>query len=364
MSTTIVFGTRHIFKYFTDDTVLINKIHSYIGKYGMLFVFMHPIFMFITKWELIQNAIKNPTFSEIYLHIFYGILSLFLLLIVWITSAIVRSKIKWRPWKYIHLLSYPIVFLAFIHVLDIGTFFENYFLVKTVWTIAFITFLASCVYRLFIWSGFGKNSFILAHKKMVGENIILIKLKPTSKILNSNIGQHFYLQTAKFKSEHPFTIIRNEDGMLSFGIRQVAGFWNEINSKNIGEEILVDGPYGVFTREAQNTSPKVIISAGIGATPFIDLIENFGDNAYYINCNRSAEEIIEQQLLNQKADKYLDLLEPNRINGEVIKNFIGENYQKLPYFVCGSPGFINFLKQELTKINIPKNQIYFEELGF
>jgi hypothetical protein len=46
----IVFGTRHIFKYFTTDTVLINKIHSYIGKYGMVFVFLHPIAEMFVRW--------------------------------------------------------------------------------------------------------------------------------------------------------------------------------------------------------------------------------------------------------------------------------------------------------------------------
>jgi hypothetical protein len=35
----VVFGTRHIFALFTTDTVFINKLHSYIGKYGMIFVF-------------------------------------------------------------------------------------------------------------------------------------------------------------------------------------------------------------------------------------------------------------------------------------------------------------------------------------
>jgi predicted ferric reductase len=185
-----------------------------------------------------------------------------------------------------------------------------------------------------------------------------------NKILNSKIGQHFYLQSDKFKSEHPFTVIRNENGTLFFGIRKVAGFWDEINLKNVGEDIFVDGPYGVFTKEAQNDNPKVIISAGIGATPFLDLVEYFGNNAYYINCNRNAEEIIERSLLQTKSGKYLDLIDPNRINADVIKNFVGENYQNLPYFVCGSPNFINFLKQEMAKLEIPKNKLYYEELGF
>lgn len=116
------------------------------------------------------------------------------------------------------------------------------------------------------------------------------------------------MQAGRFKSEHPFTIVRNHDGVLEFGIRKSGKFWEELLSKNVGGQIFLDGPYGRFTKEAQNNKPKVLISGGIGVTPFIDLVENFGENTIYINCNRKIEEAVERDLLKSKSGEYLDMV--------------------------------------------------------
>lgn len=371
----VIFGSRHIFKFLTTDTVLMNKLHQYFGQYGMLFVFIHPVLEMVVRleslfWLFVPSFIvTNETYVT------FGRFALILSLLVWVTSVIVREKIKWRPWKYIHLLAYLTLFFAFIHVVNLGTFFEEYLWIRIVWAGMFLMFVAATVYRLKFWAGAGKARYKLVEQKLIGEDIVLIKLKAMGEKLPSQIGQHFYLQTGKLKSEHPFTIVRNVDGELSFGIRKVGKFWDELLGKKLGEIIYVDGPYGVFTREAQNTQPKVIISAGVGFTPFIDLVEKFGDNAICFNCNRKADEVVEGEMLKKKCAKYVDILEDaqdqisesvvqGRISKEIITSTIGANYKELPYFICGSPNFIKFIKQTLLDLGVPAKKIYFEELGF
>lgn len=370
-----VFGSRHIFKYFTTDNVLINKLHQYLGTYGVLLIFAHPLAEMMVRLEDIL-WVFTPSFivsSEV--QITLGRFALFLLLLVWITSAIVREKIKWRPWKYLHLLSYPIMFLSFVHVLNIGTFFQDYALVRLAWGITFIMFLSSLIIRLRAWAGMSKAKYKIIEEKLVGEDILLVKLQATGEKLPSTIGQHFYIQTGNFQSEHPFTIIRNVDGVLSFGIRRVGKFWDKFLAKKVGELVSVDGPYGVFTREAQNTNPKVIISAGVGFTPFIDLVEKYGENTTYINCNRKLDEVVERDMLKAKTLKYVDVLntydgQPDPsifvglINKELIKETVGSNWQTQNYFICGSPGFIKVVKGMLKEIGVPAKNIYLEELGF
>jgi hypothetical protein len=46
-----VFGSRHLFKYFTRDTVLVNKIHKQIGIYGTMLVFVHPLLEMMVRLE-------------------------------------------------------------------------------------------------------------------------------------------------------------------------------------------------------------------------------------------------------------------------------------------------------------------------
>lgn len=371
----VVFGSRHIFKFLTTNTVLMNKFHQYLGQYGILFVFVHPVLDMVVRLESITWLFVPSFLVSNETYVTFGRFALILSLLVWVTSAIVREKIQWRPWKWVHLLAYPTLLFAFMHVPNLGTFFEEYLWIRIVWAVMFLVFVLATVYRLKFWAGAGKAKYTLVEQKLVGEDILLIKLKAIDDKLPSQIGQHFYVQTGKFKSEHPFTIIRNVDGELSFGIRKVGKFWNELLSKKLGETIYVDGPYGVFTREAQNKQPKVIISAGVGFTPFIDLIEKFGDNAIYLNCNRKADEVVEGEILKQKCAKYVDILEDaqgktaesvveGRISKEIIMSTVGGSYKELPYFVCGSPKFIKFIKQTLVDLGVPSKQIYFEELGF
>lgn len=88
----ILFGSRHIFKYFTTDTVLVNKMHKLLGIYGTLFVFAHPIvemqaYMASIEWIYTPNFIID---SEKYIS--FGRFALLLVLIVWITSAVFCTR--------------------------------------------------------------------------------------------------------------------------------------------------------------------------------------------------------------------------------------------------------------------------------
>ena len=370
----VVFGSRHIFKIFTQDTVKINKIHKYIGIYGTLFVFAHPLISMMNRLESFAWIFTPSFVTETERNINFGRFALILLLIVWITSAIVREKIKWRPWKYIHLLSYPILALSFVHIPQIGSFYEKYAFVRVTWGALFLGFAVSLLMRLLAWSALTKPKFEIIKKEMVGSDIVLMTLKPLGERVSSQIGQHFFLQAGRFKSEHPFTIVRNHDGVLEFGIRKSGKFWEELLSKNVGGQIFLDGPYGRFTKEAQNNKPKVLISGGIGVTPFIDLVENFGENTIYINCNRKIEEAVERDLLKSKSGEYLDIVgeyagndtsvKVGLISEDILKEKMGDNIKSLPVFICGSPMFISIVKNMLKNLGVSRENIFYEELGF
>ena len=371
----VVFGSRHIFKLFTKNTVKINKLHSSLGKYAIFAVFLHPLLSMANRLEDFAWIITPNWNVQTEAAITLGRIALFLFLAVWITSAVVRGKIKWHPWKKIHLLAYPLVFLIFPHISQIGTFYEDYAVIRGTLSVLWILLVVSVIYRLVTWSGLSKQKYTLTDKKLVGTDIILITLTPKNNKVSSHIGQHFFLQAKRFGSEHPFTIVRNKDGTLHFGIRRVAGFWNEINSKAIGDIIFVDGPYGVFTREAQNIEPKVVISAGVGVTPFIDLVGNIRQNTTYINCNRNIDEAVERDFIKSKVTKYVDVVNEYAGTPEhsikvgvlselVLSEILADKKPETPVFVCGSPGFIGAVKKMSSALGTPKDKIYYEELGF
>jgi predicted ferric reductase len=372
----VVFGSRHLFKYYTRDTVFINKIHKQIGIYGTMLVFVHPLIEMMVRFESFF-WIFIPDFAvESAKHITYGRFSLILLTIVWVTSALVREKIKWKPWKYLHLLTYPIIFLVFIHMMDIGTFFEEYLIIKVVWALMMLSFFGVICVRFLAWFGLTKNKVIITNIEMVGDSILLVTFRP-SKILVPKLGQHVYVQSGICRSEHPFTVMEyNKDREeITLGIRKLGNFWGELLKKRVGDVLFVDGPYGIFTQEAQTTLPKVIISGGIGVTPFVDLVKEYGKETTYINCNRKQSDIVRGDILEANVTRYVDILEEyegekkssikiGRISGEVIKEIVGPLAPNQSYFVCGSPMFITIVKKILQDLGVKREAIYYEALGF
>jgi predicted ferric reductase len=374
----VVIGTRHVFGFFTKNTVAMNKLHSWLGKYGIIAVFLHPLLSMVHRledvfWIFAPNFVVT---TETYITL--GRVAFIAFLVIWITSAIVREKLRWTSWKYIHLLAYPIVFLLFIHIQKIGTFYENYAIIQFLWMFFFLLFGFVILLRLMLWGGVFKQKLVIVQKKLIGDSILLLTVSsPFNSVPSSKMGQHFFLQSGRCKSEHPFSVIKNNGNTITFGIRKVGRFWEEMERKTVGDELFMDGPYGVFTREAQNDEPKVFISAGIGVTPFVDVVEHFGKNATYINCNRSIEEAVERDNIMTHVSVYKDIVatasplsqDTSAIVGIITKDYVlqivgADVVKKVPFFVCGSPGFTSVIRNILSEIGVDKKNIYYEELGF
>jgi predicted ferric reductase len=230
--------------------------------------------------------------------------------------------------------------------------------------------------RFLAWFGVTKNKVTISRVEMVGDSILLVTFQPLKKLV-PRIGQHIYVQSGMCKSEHPFTVMEyhKERNEVTLGIRKLGKFWEELLQKKVGDSLFIDGPYGVFTQEAQTTLPKVIISGGIGVTPFVDLVKSYGKGATYINCNRKQSDIIRRDILEANVSTYVDILEEyegeqkssvkvGRISGEVIKEIVGPSVLNQSYFLCGSPMFISVVQKILQDLGVKQEVIYYEALGF
>ena len=231
-----------------------------------------------------------------------------------------------------------------------------------------------------MWAALGKPKFEITGTLKQSKDLLFLALKPTNKILIPKVGQYFYLQIKGFGEAHPFSIMEFDEksGTFIFGIKAIGSFTNKLANLKVGDEIFVDGPYGVFTQEAQNNLPKLIIAGGIGITPFVELVKKFkSPSTIFINANRTSADIIAKNILQKElGNRYLDFLSQDpehkgpqivnsRINAQYLNYLLGgpQNLNKFNYFICGSPNFIDGIKNSLKELEINQNQIYAEEFS-
>ncbi len=374
----VILGSRFISSLFSNDLVWFNKLHQKLGKYGVIVILLHPIIISMHYSNSFLYSFKYNFSNSFEANVSYGRIAFLLFLIIFVTSAILRKKLKYRPWLYIHYLAYPMLFFSLWHARSIGTFLNRYDYLGHLWTFMLGSFVIFTLYRLAKFYGWGKRKYELIDKHKVGDQINVLKFRPVGQPVIPSVGQFCYMQIGRFGENHPFTVMETDasTGELTFGIKVFGKFTEQLSRLEMGDSILIDGPYGVFTREGHNEAPKVLIAGGIGITPFVDLVRKYGDDStYMIYANTFLNNAVRRDLLKDKlGERYFDVLsdeikdEENILNGRLSKEDISKLIPKTlldeaRFFICGSKGFYDGYKAMLISLGVVSDKIHYEEFS-
>lgn len=375
----LVLGNRFLLGKYIKDTVWLSKIHKYLGIYATVLIFAHPLLQMYIFGENLLFLITPDFATEFQKYLSFGRGAYLIFTTIWLSSALLRKKIPYRAWHYIHALVYPLILLSILHSKKIGTTINTYPFLNYLWIAMLIAIVATILHRWgWVWSGLGKKKYTINSIKKYNGGVVVLTMLPVNKGLAPKLGQYCYISIRKFGESHPFSVMNynNQSREITFGIKDLGKFTKKINLLEKGTELLLDGPYGVFTQEGQNDKPKVFIAGGIGITPFVGVIEKHGDkNTYLLNCNRSTSEAVDRDLLIEKlGDTYIDILSEEKTNGpqiengfltaEIIKKRIPEEILlNAPIFFCGNKKFYEITKKNLVDIGAKAENIFYEEFS-
>lgn len=375
----LIIGTRSIAGLFFKDLPGLIKIHSFLGKYGTILVFTHPIF-YILSQKLSLTYLFSIQIGEGYeRYVTFGRLAFFALAGIWLTSAIVRSSIKYRPWKYIHYLSYPALGFSLLHVPDIGNSVTESG-VRFMWLAMVATSLIAVALRMRHLFGYGKMQFELVDKNQVSPNVFQFQLRPIEGTFRIGRGQYIYIQKKLWGEEHPFSVLDFDEsaGQILITFKVFGKFTQKLAQTQIGELVYVDGPYGIFTHESYELGekPRIFIAGGIGITPFLrHILDKNGPETHLFYANQTPESATYRATLQKMLGKrYIDVfsksniensqnIESGYISQEIIHKYIirPESYQ---YFICGPEGMIEVSESALASLGVPSSQIFSEKFQF
>ncbi|MHC5361755.1 NO-inducible flavohemoprotein [Myroides sp. LJL110] len=203
--------------------------------------------------------------------------------------------------------------------------------------------------------------------KLFIDSLDLYQIRQYSLSCASN-NKHFRISVKKEVKPNP-----DQNGIIS----------NYIHDKlHVGDTIQVSMPSGVFVLQ-ENNKNKVFISGGIGQTPLMSMLEALDGNMHdkkviWIHGARDTnvqafKEKVKQLTLNNSNlkvvsfyDKHQEHLSKDSYHQGVVNVGLLNDLQlnnDFEYYLCGPTLFLEKQLQDLQKLGINKEQIFFEEFG-
>lgn len=361
---------------FFDRFLGMDRIIKFQRKFSIIttiFVLSHPIFFILSDISYLNYLI--PGYAHIPLAL--GTIGLYLYVIIGISSVLYK-RISYQIWQYIHILTYILFFFSLYHALNVGSDAGN-ILIKTIFDVLLIGVIGGGIYRAYYKIKHKNFKCYVKEIKWKTSDVFTLKLRPNKKFYFKS-GQFCFLRINKDKlyARHPFTISssQNED-TLDFTMKITGRFTKIASQLKVGEEVKVDGPFGIFTIENKKKD-LVFIAGGVGITPFMSIIKdhmhkNKTQNILLLYGSRTKKNIIFKSELDKIEEEgfkkvYIlsndeasfEMCERGYIDKAVINRYVKDMKNTL-FYICGPQLMKDCVKKSLVDLGVDEQSIFIED---
>jgi predicted ferric reductase len=375
-----VLGVRPIVGRITPDIAWAINWHKKLGKYGFLMILVHPLFItiyFLSTLGINLIHLDVNRIQDVYKD--FGFVALCILALIWVTSAVMRKRLSFRVWEKLHLLTYLILPLVIVH--NIGLAKKSLpFNSQIFWYLLAIIFLIVVVIQILGALGITEVRYKVVEVKHETTNVTTSILEPVKRYITPKAGQFIYVQYPGHPEAHPFGVsgIDPVTHKIAITAKSLGQFSERLQHLQVGNELIIEGPYGKFTSEVYTTSkPVVLIAGGIGITPFMPTIQALAGGwdksvtMFYGNQTEAEvaflPELAQTATINPKFKIIQVITKPTGpvqesgfITCEVMQKHLEHDLENYEFFVCGPPIMIEKLVPELKEYDVPEDQIHFE----
>ena len=362
----------------------INEFHRYAGYTIVYSLIVHVVFVTVGYGALDHLSLWRQFW--VFPSQFSGLLSALVGSAALITAAafsikLIRTKIPYEIWYFIHIIVYGSIILTFSHQIDSGGD------VSTVpWMRAYWYFLFGLLFVIVAYYRFLRHvSLSLYHgfrvEKIVPEATGIYSVYVSGK----NIQKYKYVagQYAHWRFLHPHFILQNHPFSISsipgsdhlrFTFKTSGDFTNKLSSVPLGTRLFVDGPRGSFVTDHSYDRRVLMIAGGIGVSPFIplskSLLEDNRDVTVLYSVVNSSDIAFSDEF-EQLAKSYPTTFqlaihvasERGYITEASLLKFIAQDRNEAVY-VCGPPAMTNAIIKQLKNIGFDDDQIITEQFSF
>ena len=355
----------------------LSRLHHWSGILVAIIILFHPS---LITWGYSYNlkvAFTNQflVFLFQYENIIFAFLAYLIILgVVLISLWIVRQRLRYEYWHFIHLSMYLAIILAFSHQLNFGRDLAHGW-AATYWIfLTYAVFSVAIFYRFFlpVWH-FWQYRFQVTKIEMEthdvrsiyisGKSLNRLKVEPGQFIIVRFLTKGFWWEA------HPFTVSNVFDGKnLRITVKESGDFTSKLAKLPLGALVLIEGPLGRFTAEKAQQGKILMIAGGIGITPLRALFEKFANQRKQVSLIYSAKTEADFALKNE-LDKlqtaqakvyYLPNDQAGRITAEYISAKVPD-VAKREVYLCGPAAMMKQMKIYLRHLGVSKKTIFFEK---
>ncbi len=356
--------------------------HRTIGGWPIAAIALHIIFITLGYAQTTSTGVLHEFVTLLfhYPDVMASLVGFSLLVMAGLASAkIARSKMKYETWWVVHLYMYLGLALAFAHQFRIGVVFLTHSWARAAWIAGAIV-----VAVVALTSRVGAPVlFNLRHRLRVasvaeeGPGIYSVTIRGRHlEDLDVAGGQFFlwrFVTRDLWWHAHPYSLsAMPRPPFLRITVKAVGDASARLAHLAAGTRVLVEGPYGSFTRHRARRPRVTLIGAGVGVTPLAALLEDLDervDVSVVVRASTSQELIHRDEIAAMVAARggtFHELVGPRakvRLDARHLRQLVPAIAQS-DVFICGPSDFNDAVATALAKAGVGAGHIHREEFAF
>jgi predicted ferric reductase len=292
-----------------------------------------------------------------------------------ISLRAVRQRLRRETWWTVHLVMYLALALSFAHVLVLGPAFVGHPLTQAVW---WVVWLATAGLVL----GYRIGLPVL---RSVRHQIEVVEVRPEGPGVVSVIltgrnldrlavsgGQFFcwrFLAPGMWWQAHPYSLSAlPQPPYLRLTVKGLGDHSASLARLRPGTKVMVEGPYGTFTQDAQQRRRAVLIAGGIGVTALRALLEDLPRGSkpvVILRATRPQDLVLSpevRQLVKLKHGQYHEFVGPREqasVTAAALRHIVPDLHHR-DVFICGPEGFVTSIAALASRLGVPADAIHHE----
>jgi predicted ferric reductase len=292
-----------------------------------------------------------------------------------ISVRAVRRRLRRETWWAVHLVMYLALAISFAHVMVLGPSFVGHPLTQVVWSAAWAATAGLVLsYRVglpVVRSLRHRLRVAEVRQEAPGVVSVICSGRHLDRLAIAG-GQFFcwrFLAPGLWWQAHPYSLSAlPRPPYVRLTVKAVGDHSAALARLRPGTPVAVEGPYGAFTRHAQQRGRAVLIAAGIGVTALRALLEDLPASSRPIVILRAsgpeglvlASEV--RELVQHSRGKLYELTGSRKqvALDEMSLRQMVPDLDRRDVYVCGPEGFVADVTALAQRLGVPQAALHHE----